>query len=540
VAVLLLDSPVDRQFIEGRAVGLRASDVTHGSLVGRVLRSYCRAPIVAVPVEDIGGGVSREAYLDGLRRAERYAHEHPGTSVLVNVSLASERPDPLEEGLIRRLLDSGALVVAAAGNGDSDEPMYPAAYPGVIAVAGATGSGKAPTSNFGSHVSIAASGDIMFIDYEFLPYTWLRHQMEARGTSFAAPRVTATLAYLLAADASLSPQGAYEIVEATTRTIDDPRFHRGLLGVGLLDVHRAKSAVRPSYRFVHFVLPVCIWVVLGVFSGYLCLKYGSVGLFLTLMMWSLGLPTSVLLIIKLGGYLEFVGGGSLVVGLGVTGIFGAALAVAALIQKWQVAKAVTALLLPFAAFLVLSRAGITALGWRMSAALGAAALAVLIAFVQEAMARRTLRLAGAYSRSATDRPSEWLIRVCRRTLDRRIKLAGIDALGRKADEAAVAFLLRECRPRERALAALARIARDDLDALAPWIRRLNALEAGERDSLLTALRQARNPAAIAHLAPVAEHELSPRIGELIQFLQRERRSPLDDDCDTLRLDGAAT
>ncbi|MHC4592843.1 MAG: S8 family peptidase, partial [Planctomycetota bacterium] len=526
--------------IEGRAVGLRASDVTHGSLVGRVLRSYCRAPIISVPVEDIGGGVSREAYLDGLRSAERYAHEHPGMSVLINVSLASDRPDPLEEGLIRRLLDSGALVVAAVGNDDSDEPMYPAAYPGVIAVASATGAGKAPTSNFGRHVSIAASGDITFIDYEFLPYTWLRHQMDARGTSFAAPRVTATLAYLLEADSSLSPQGAYEIVEATARTLDDDRSRRGLLGAGLLDVHRAKSAVRPSYRFVHFVLPVCVWVVLGVFSGYLCLRYGSVGLFLTLMIWSLGLPTSVLLIIKLGGYLEFVGGGSLVVGLGVTGIFGAALAMAALIQQWQVAKAVAALALPFAVFLVLSYAGLTALGWRMSAALGAAVLAVLIAVVQEAMARRMLGAVAARARSANGLPSEWLIRVCRRTLDRRIKLAVIDALARKADEGAVAFLLQECRPRRPALAALTRVARDDVDALAPWIRRLSTLEAGERDSLLAALRQARNPAAIAHLAGVAEHDRSSRIRELIEILQGEGRSSPDDGCDTLRSDAPAT
>jgi hypothetical protein len=513
--------------------------VTHGSLVGRVLRSYCRAPIISVPVEDIGGGVSRAAYLDGLRSAERYAHEHPGTSVLINVSLASDRPDLLEEGLIRRLLDSGALVVAAVGNDDSDEPMYPAAYPGVIAVAGATGAGKAPTSNFGRHVSIAASGDITFIDYEFLPYTWLRHQMDGRGTSFAAPRVTATLAYLLEADSSLSPQGAYEIVAATARTVDDRR-HRGLLGAGLLDVHRAKSAVRPSYRFVHFVLPVCVWVVLGVFSGYLCLRYGSVGLFLTLMIWSLGLPTSVLLIIRLGGYLEFVGGGSLVVGLGVTGIFGAALAVAALIQRWHVAKAAAALALPFAVFLVLSYGGITALGWRMSAALGAAVLAVLIAVVQEAMARRMLGAVAAHAGSADGRSSEWLIRVYRRTLDRRIKLAVIDALAREADEGAVAFLLQECPPRRPALAALTRVARDNLDALAPWVRRLSTLEAGERDSLLAALRQARNPAAIAHLAGVAEHDRSPRIRALIEVLQGEGRGPFDNGCGTLGSDAPAT
>jgi hypothetical protein len=310
--IFVLDSPVHAGFVEGRVIGLGAAEVSHGSLVGRVLRSYCRASLLPIVVEELEGGVSRSAYLEGLRAVARYVAAHPGARVVVNVSLASERTDEAEAALLRRLRQAGVLVVAAAGNEASDRLTYPAAYPGVVAVAAAEPSGKAPSSNFGPHVDIAASGDISFLDYEFLPYEWLRRQTEAHGTSFAAPRVAATVAYLLEADPSLTPLEAYRVLERTARPIGGPHFRDGLLGAGLLDVHRAKASVRPSYRFVHFVLPVSIWILLGVLSCYLCLRYSAVGLFLTLLIWLLALPASILLIIKLGDYLEFVGGGSMV------------------------------------------------------------------------------------------------------------------------------------------------------------------------------------------------------------------------------------
>ncbi len=169
MAVILLHSAVNEDFVEGRMGGLRFEDVGHGSLVGRVLRSYCRAPIVAIPVGTARTAVSRPRYLAGLREAVAYARDHPGTRVVVNVSLSSLDPDDEEAALIARLVRTGALIVAAAGNDDAEHLTFPAAYPGVIAVASATRHGKALHSNFGPHVDIAASGDITFVHSEFLP-----------------------------------------------------------------------------------------------------------------------------------------------------------------------------------------------------------------------------------------------------------------------------------------------------------------------------------------------------------------------------------
>jgi len=516
--VFVLDAPMDEDFVEGRAVGLQISQVSHGSLVGRVIRSYCRAPLVSVPVEDPGGGVSKSAYVEGLRTVARYVENHPQARAVVNISLGSSTPDAEEEGVIRRLTETGALVIAAAGNDAKERLTYPAAYPGVIAVAGATRYAKARSSNYGQHVGISASGDITFIDYEFLPQEWLRRRTEAEGTSFAAPKVAATIAYLLEMKAQLTPRQAYDIVRATSQPVADSYFRRGLLGAGVLDVHRAKSAVDPLYSFVHLVLPVSVWIVLGITSLYLCVRYTLVGVFLTLVLWLAALPASVLLVIKLGDCLEFVGGGSLVLGLGVTGIFAAGVAVAALIQQWQLAKAVAALSVPFVGFVTLASVGLTPRGGPIAGATGAAAAGIGGALVLEMMTRRRLQRIRLYPRAAGD-TSGPLLAAYRRAFDGRVKAAVVEALQRVPDDDAVGFLLQERRCRPAVARSLTRIAADHLEALVPPIGRLRSLKQFERERLLAALRRAGNAAAVPYLEEAAAGDRTGDVQRLIESLK---------------------
>ncbi len=520
VVVFLLDSAVNRDFIEGHVVGLAGSDVTHGSLVGRVLLRYCRAPVMSVPVEDVEGGPSRDAYLAGLRTALDYAEQHPQTRVLVNVSLGSSAPDAEEHDLVRRLAHAGAVVVAAAGNEDTDAPVYPAAYPEVIAVASATPDGKVLSSNFGRHVDIAASGDITFIDYEFLPYEQLRREMEARGTSFAAPRVAATLAYLLSARPGLTPAQAYAILASTARPIDDDHYRAGLLGAGLLDIYRAKSAVSPSYRFVHFVLPIGVWTVLGVLSAYLCVRHGLVGLFLTLVIWLVGLPTSVLLVLKLRGYLEFVGGGSLALGLGVASVLGAAIAVAAAVQQWNVIKAAMAVAPPFLVLLTLVAAGGMPDGAQIPAAIAAGCVGVALAAALEVRTRRQLRyLRGLAEREGVADAAEVLMRSCRRAVDGRVRRAAIRSLGRVGDERAVEFLLSEGRHPREVAEALAAIGGRDVGAMIPSVLRLESLGDDEWTRLVEALDACVPPEAVGAVETLAQSGRSAELAELLRSLE---------------------
>jgi len=517
VVVFMLDSPVSRAFMDGRVLGLRAEDVTHGSLVGRVVASYCRAEIISVPVEGLGRSPTREAYLAGLRTVLREMRRRPGARVLVNISLGSDRPDAEEHELIRRITEGGGLVVAAAGNDDSDAPEYPAAYPEVIAVASATPEGKSLHSNYGRHIDIAASGDITFMDCEVLPYERLRREMEAQGTSFAAPMVTAVLAYLMQHRPGLTPREAFRLLRRTARPIDDPLYRAGLLGAGVLDVYRAKSLVAPAYRFVHYVLPVCVWIVLGVFSAYLLVRWGLVGAFLTLVIWLIALPLTVLLVIRFREYLEFVGGGNVALGLAVTGVFAATGALAAAVQAWNWPKAAAAVALPFALLIAAVAAGLLGPAGKIAGAMGGGFSALCIAVALETRVRRTLR------RIAPGQPGgepEALIRIYARSLDRRVRLAAIQALGRLPGERAAEFLVAERRHPKASAEALAAMARTAPEAVARLLGRFGRLTASERDRLLSALEAAGRPETVPYLEEAAAWHPDPRLHGLIGQLRR--------------------
>jgi subtilisin family serine protease len=99
----------------------------------------------------------------------------------------------------------GGLVIAAAGNSNTDFKHYPAAYPYVLGVGSidATGS-KSYFSNYGSYVDICAPGsDIM----STLPYSTYG---SLSGTSMACPMVSGVAALVLSA--------AYDVIPFEKKT----------------------------------------------------------------------------------------------------------------------------------------------------------------------------------------------------------------------------------------------------------------------------------------------------------------------------------
>jgi thermitase len=76
----------------------------------------------------------------------------------INVSLGSDGSSPVLQNIIQTVTDRGVVIFAAAGNEPTGQPVYPAAYPGVVAVT-ATSSGQiAPYANMASFVDVAAPG----------------------------------------------------------------------------------------------------------------------------------------------------------------------------------------------------------------------------------------------------------------------------------------------------------------------------------------------------------------------------------------------
>ncbi len=201
----------------------------HGSFVAGVVRLAAPLAQVRSYLAADQDGVTDEWYLGAqidLALAD-------GASV-VNLSLgATSRHDEPLMGLATleeaASVMGGPIVVAAAGNLDSDRPFWPAAESWVIGVAavelaGDTGTPiRASFSDFGPWVDVCAVGVDVVSAYEAHPYrpqsdpSQLLHFDGAAvwsGTSFATPQVAGAVAALRASDPTVSREQALERLRA--------------------------------------------------------------------------------------------------------------------------------------------------------------------------------------------------------------------------------------------------------------------------------------------------------------------------------------
>ncbi|MEO3776680.1 type VII secretion-associated serine protease mycosin [Micromonospora sp. B11E3] len=160
---------------------------------------------------------------------------------VINLSLVT-LPRPELESAIEYALDKDVVVVAAAGNRQEQQqnlPAYPAAYPGVIAVAGVDEQGgHVDSSVVGDYVDIAAPG----LNIVGPAPRGQGYRAEPQGgTSFAAAYVSGAAALVRAAYPDLSPaQVAYRL----TRTADNPPDGRNAeLGYGVVNPYRAVTSL---------------------------------------------------------------------------------------------------------------------------------------------------------------------------------------------------------------------------------------------------------------------------------------------------------
>ena len=134
---------------------------------------------------------------------------------VINISLAGP-PNRLLETALTRVREKGVLAIAAAGDGGPmAQPMYPAAYPEVVAVTATDDRGRAfRLANRGEYVDIAAPG------------VNIRHAQAgggfaaSSGTSYAVPFVTVAAARLLQSTAE--PALMLDALYASARDIGAP------------------------------------------------------------------------------------------------------------------------------------------------------------------------------------------------------------------------------------------------------------------------------------------------------------------------------
>ena len=155
---------------------------------------------------------------------------------VMNMSFAGPM-DPLLERAIGRAAAKGVIFIAAAGNnGPKGPPVYPAAYPQVIAVTATDEKdrlyGKA---NRGDYIFIAAPG------VDIVAPALKRGYDLSSGTSMAAAHVSGVVALLLERDGNLDWSGTRAILSKSARKPDTDTVEQ--LGAGIVDAASALEGV---------------------------------------------------------------------------------------------------------------------------------------------------------------------------------------------------------------------------------------------------------------------------------------------------------
>ena len=253
-------------------------DENHGEDVTRAVRES--GDCCDIRMLSLGEKVQRDIYLAILEDVLDFAIKNPRVKIVVNMSFGSYLADERERDLIEKMLGQGIVLVAAAGNDRTDRPMYPAGYPGVLAVAAVDGADrKTSYSNYGRHIRIAAEGFLKSrIVAQGLKGTGpgVRQNFTYRiygGTSFAAPRVSGLLGLIMSRRPELSPSDAVNVLLRTAVPLSNDAFFKAqLMGAGRIDPYSALYRVDPVFRRMVIALDVCrliylaIWLMVSILA----------------------------------------------------------------------------------------------------------------------------------------------------------------------------------------------------------------------------------------------------------------------------------
>ena len=204
----------------------------HGTFVAGVLR--CIAPATEIIVQNAFAIAGSELESDLVPRLD--AALALGVDIFHLTIACSSRNDlPLIafQEWLRKVRQTGAVCIAAAGNSGFDRRTWPAAFPGVIGV-GALGDdwrGRATFSNFGSWVDVYAPGRDLINAFATGTYTCHVYpyandprkfygMAKWSGTSFSTPIVTGLIASRMSRSGETARQAAAALLaEARAQAI---------------------------------------------------------------------------------------------------------------------------------------------------------------------------------------------------------------------------------------------------------------------------------------------------------------------------------
>jgi len=192
-----------------------------------------------------GDGSTADAVL-----AVYYAVEN-GADVISN-SWSTPNESLLLKDAVDYAYSRGVIIVASAGNDDSNVPQYPASYRNVISVAATDSDDRRwQYSNYGDCVDIAAPGvDVLSLSAEGTSIGTSNNGYTTilSGTSTACPHIAGACALLL----STNPLMTYDQVYSVLTRTADPISPGICLSNGRVNLSGAMHAVIPSRGYISF------------------------------------------------------------------------------------------------------------------------------------------------------------------------------------------------------------------------------------------------------------------------------------------------
>lgn len=224
----------NRMNLDADGDGLFDENFGHGTHVaGVVLLAAPEAQILPMRVLDSEGRGNVFTLVEAINRAVAAGAD------IINLSLGIDFYSDLLEDTIEDAVEQNVLVVAAAGNANSDLPRYPAADEDVLGVASVDANDvKSAFTNWGPWIGVSAPGEALISAFPENAYSaW-------SGTSMAAPLVAGQAAVLKAISPNIHEQALLQLITSTAFNIDsvNPAW-TNQLGSGRIDLLASANAM---------------------------------------------------------------------------------------------------------------------------------------------------------------------------------------------------------------------------------------------------------------------------------------------------------
>jgi len=193
-------------------------------------------------------GPSGEGYILTGYQGITYAADH-GAKV-INCSWGGYGGGQLEQDVIDyATINKGALIVAAAGNDNKEDVIFPASCNYVTSVAAvSSGDVKSSFSNYGTSIDVSAPGN------NIRSTSYSNTYGNASGTSMASPIAAGAAAIIKSYFPSYSMLQVGEQLRATCDNINSLNSsYTNKLGTGRINLYAALTSNKPSIRYQNFV-----------------------------------------------------------------------------------------------------------------------------------------------------------------------------------------------------------------------------------------------------------------------------------------------